>query len=431
MEQEHIVITDEQKRGMRDAILCQCFGTLGAVAFSSGLMLVYLLTLGMERSRVLTYLALPSLGMALLLVPCALLSDRFGKIRIGRYGAACLAAGFGGLTLTQLWPEDMRTPWTLGCILLYAVGQSAMGSTWFALLSPVVPASMRGRFFGRLRLSWQLCGIIFSAGAAALLAYSRAPVAYQILLGGITLSLVIRIFFFSRIPEIERERVPMDAWTTSLRAILNHRGFMPFCAYVFLLMLFTAGTPTFFGLIEKGTLHLSDSFVVLLGNITMVGALIGFAVAGRVVDRFGTKPAFLVCHFGFALTSFAFVLRDQLSWLPMPWLLGVIHLVTGAVGAASSIAISSEILALIPATNKSLSTSFLSALLNGGMALSGLLGAWALRSGALAESWTLGRLPLTPYDTMLLAYGAMVVLLVVTLGLVPSVIRRADWIPRN
>jgi hypothetical protein len=65
-----------------------------------------------------------------------------------------------------------------------------------------------------------------------------------------------------------------------------------------------------------------------------------------------------------------------------------------------------------------------------GQALSGLLAAAALKLGFLQPTWqVLGR-SLSSYDAILLAYAVLIVLMVVTLGLVPSVIGKSQWIPR-
>ena len=49
----------------------------------------------------------------------------------------------------------------------------------------------------------------------------------------------------------------------------------------------------------------------------------------------------------------------------------------------------------------------------------------------LSRSWSFLGTPMSQYDTILLIWGLMVVMLVVTLGLVPSVIGKAQWIPRG
>jgi hypothetical protein len=115
----------------------------------------------------------------------------------------------------------------------------------------------------------------------------------------------------------------------------------------------------------------------------------------------------------------------------MVWVVGSLGLLFGIVQAASSIAGSSEMLALIPQENKSLSTSLNSALESGGRAAAGVLAGWMLDLGLFAEEWTLFGRILTPYDTLLLGFSVMITLTIVALGLVPSVVKTAQWAPRG
>ncbi len=114
----------------------------------------------------------------------------------------------------------------------------------------------------------------------------------------------------------------------------------------------------------------------------------------------------------------------------MVYVVAVVNLAYGVVSASSSIAISTEMLALIPPKNKSLTTSIFMVMWRAGGALSGAITAWVLSVGVLNESWTLWGQTLTRCDTILLAFAVMIFILIITLGLVPSVLRKAEWIPR-
>ena len=78
--------------------------------------------------------------------------------------------------------------------------------------------------------------------------------------------------------------------------VLRIPGYLPFCAYCFLLMLFTGACPMIFSLMEKDVLGFSDDRIVLIGNLMALGGMLGFVLGGRMVDRFGTKYVFLCCH---------------------------------------------------------------------------------------------------------------------------------------
>lgn len=136
-------------------------------------------------------------------------------------------------------------------------------------------------------------------------------------------------------------------------------------------------------------------------------------------------------HISFAAILLAFSLRDSLP-LPVFLTIGILSLLFGTVQGAHGIAASSEMLALIPAENKSLSTGLNMTLLSAGISCSGLLSGQIIKLQILQPQWILFGNTLSNYDTLLLGSGIMLILLTVTLGLVPSVMGiRSQWVPQN
>ena len=416
---------------MRNAILMQCSGTLSHTAFGSGLILVYLASLEVRSDLILILISLRILIDALCRVPCAYVADRVGKKKVGATGTVLTVAGFSALALSGFAAGPAR-PWAItGSIFVFALGESMMVSGWYAMLSPIVPESIRGRFFGRLRMSWQIVGVVF-VGVSGVFLTKDAPFAtYQWVLWLIVAGLIVRVWLYTKLPEMEPIPDKPDRLGPALGRIIRTEGYASFCAYLFLLALCTTGAPIVFGLIEKEHLGFGDNQVVWMGNLMAIGLVLGFWLAGKAVDRFGTKAVFLVCHFGYGAVLFLFLGRNLAPPAATVGIVGVLSLLYGLMYGLSSIAITTEFMALIPAENKSLSTSFLDTLFRTGGAMSGILAGWAVSLGLFAPSWTLLGAPMTQYDTILLLWGLAVVMLVVALGLVPSVIRKAQWVPRG
>ena len=151
-----------------------------------------------------------------------------------------------------------------------------------------------------------------------------------------------------------------------------------------------------------------------------------------MVDRIGTKYVFLFCHFGFGTIMFLFLLRDTFQFEYI-FFVGTLTILFGIVQAASSIAMTSETLVIIPEVNKSLAVGLWFTLFSGGTGLSGILSGKALELKLFSSSWTLLGQNMTSYDVILLIFATMVILMTVTLGLIPSFIRKtpAQWIPHN
>ena len=103
------------------------------------------------------------------------------------------------------------------------------------------------------------------------------------------------------------------------------------------------------------------------------------------------------------------------------------------VQAASSIAMTSETLGLIPPKNKSLATGLWFTLFSGGTGLSGILSGKTLELGLFSDSWIWLGQAMSNFDGLLLLSGTMVLLMTVTLGMIPSMIKKvpAGWIPQS
>lgn len=426
--QDDVQITDQQRRGMLLAIICGCMVGISYTMFTSGLMLLFFYAAKINTIRMIAYLSIPMAVSGLTKMPFAYLADRLGIKRLGLVGAILEIIGFGILALSGFGQGQTLEGLIVLGIGIYSLGNSMCFSGWFALLQPLVPQAIRGQFFGRLRMSWQAAALIFTGICATYLSVDSPVYLFQIVMGITTVTLILRIWMYFRIPDLTKPNPDGMSFKEAISDIMHVEGFASFGSYIFLLSLFTAGAPMLFGLIEKKVLGMGDNQVLWLGNLQMFGSVVGFYIGGKFVDRLGTKPVFLICHFSYSLALILFLARG----LSGDWLIGCIAIAQffyGVVFASSSIAISTEILSLMPQKNQALFSSMGTMMLRGGGAFSGMSCAWMLKLGVFNDDWMLWGLPMTEYDSILFCFAGMVIVLVITLGLVPSVLRKAEWIP--
>jgi len=421
-----------RNKAMRNAIVFSCLTVHGMLAFSSGLMLLYLKSLYIPDARVLAYLAIPSLSLALFRIPVAYWTDCIGKKVLAIYGIMITAVGFFVMSSAGFLIDTSAESIVLSGIIIFAIGIVLTGAGWFPLLDPIIPKEIRGRFFGRMRLSWQLAAFIFSCISSWILKHYTQISAFQALLLAIAIMLLIRWWFYWKIPELEKPS--KDKKTINLIKILGNiirkDGYVTFGAYIFLLTFFTAYCPTIFAMMEKEILHIDNSMVIWLANLAMIGAILGFWIGGEAVDRLGTKPMFLICHGSYFLVLTLFIFRGIIPG-SMIIILWIAHLLFGIIISANSIAITTEMFALMQAENKAVGVSVLISFQISGAALSGFIAASIIKLGFLKSSWLLLGMKMNQYDSILSACAIMVLLLVVTLGLIPSVIKKAHLIPQS
>lgn len=423
------VPTPLQRRGMRLAILAQTGGMLFTIVAKFGLLLLYLQALGVPPSRILVWLSIPWLGF-FLAIPLAPWVDCHGRKRLGTIGQYLALVGLAllpmaGFAAGSAWAEVL-----IGAgIVLHTLGNASLAAGWFVLLMPLVPEDRRARFFGSLRLAWQAVGLVFTALAAAWLGSAPSVAAYQAVFTVVLAGAVTRLACYRFIPELEAPSGHREPLLAGLLTVLRHPGYLPFTTYMFLISLCMMPVPALFGLVEKEGLGYGDDTVVVLGNLWMLGAMAGMWLGGQVVDRLGSRLVFLSCHLAIAVILAAFVWRGSLPWPIFPTL-ATAHFTFGIAYAAVGVAFTTELLALTPATSRSLATSLGAALHLGGGSLAGLAAAWLLGLGMFSESWTLSGATVTAYDALLLLAMIGVVLLVVCLGQVPGMLRRHQHLPQ-
>ncbi|MFA6172760.1 MAG: MFS transporter [Kiritimatiellales bacterium] len=419
----------EIKRALRNITIGQCAGLLGPLLFGNGFMLAYVLRLGIPAYRILFLFALmPLIGMALTL-PFAWLADCSGKKKLGGAGLAVSIAGFFILPLAAFMPNHAVWCLTAG-ILIFSVGNTANGASWFALLSPIVPEEIRGRWFGQMRTAWQTTAILFSLGLTFLLHHHPELCIFQLLLAATGALMIVRLVFYKQIPELEPVRPPVGGFWRALGAVLRIPGYLKFCIYIFLLSFISAGTGLF-GLLQKETLGFSDSQLVMTGNLLSIGTVAGFFIGGKMVDRLGAKPVFLTGHIVLFL-ALAGVLLRGFSPLPLTVTIGLLSFFCGAMQGATGIASTSELLALIPPENKSLSTGFNLTLTAAGVSLAGFLPGQLLKMKVIPAQWVFAEHTMSAYDALLAGFMVLTALMAVALGLVPTIRHlHSQWLPQN
>ncbi len=414
-------------------IVTQCLGLLSAFLFHNGFYLNYFTKLGFSSASFAMLSVLPSLIGGFLVLPFAFFSDRVGKLPMALMGQILLigslfmmlAAGWGNPG-TALWLVVLS-------LLLFCIGGSLQGAGWFALLGPIIPKEIRGRFFGRLRVTFIMVNILFTLLITAVLKITQSMAAFQMVLAVVVLAHILRYFTYSRIPELEREdseALKKQSFGKACSQVFSIPGYIPFNSYVFLITLFTAGVPIVFGLMQKDVFGFSEARIMLVGTLFLVGSMAGCLLGGRAVDHLGTRKIFLLAHISYAVVILFMLTRH---W--MPWSLvvhaGICSFFFSMVGAAAGIAVSSEVLALIPSTNKSLSTAVNISLMNWGIALSGIFVSRSISWNIFSEKWQLLNREYSAYDALLLGFATMVILMLATIGLVPKIAKKAQLLPRN
>ena len=164
---------------------------------------------------------------------------------------------------------------------------------WFPLINDNVPGETRGRFFGRLRTTWQSALIISTALLGWFFGDSPDLWRFQAAFG---LAFVLNFagtVIISSVPEqpIVPRRLPKSFLRMMLMPFRN-KVFVNFMVFGGLYSLALGLAGQFSIRCMMTTLGAGDNVVVWMSMMSSIGAAVMLSVWGRFVDRFGSRAIF-------------------------------------------------------------------------------------------------------------------------------------------
>ncbi len=338
------------------AIIAQILGGTSGTVFSNGFMTAWMKELKLSGSFILLLMSLPSATGVFLGIPAAYWADSRGKKFVGNLGSILTALSFGVFALPAFFQS--LSPMVTICVgmFMFSLGTTLFNSSWLGLISPIIPKSYRGRFFGRLRMSWRVVTVILSFIIMGMLALCPGQKTFGITLLVVMVIVLLRSWPYKYIPE--RPDSGHESRESIIKSSLNlfkapvYRNFI---LYLFIITLLTGSFGTLTTLIEKEVLQFSNDTIVLMGNILFVGTVVGFYVGGQVVDKINCFSMFLWGQVlnSILLMSLSLHLVSDYDQI----IVGTVFFLFGAGTAAVGIATSSQLFAVMPGTQRALATT--------------------------------------------------------------------------
>jgi MFS family permease len=308
----------------------------------------FALSLGATNTQLGLLSAFTSLASALALMPGARLEERATSrkrvvVVTGGGIARALLIAVGLMPLLVTGPAVVYALMTLVSLRAF-VGQLGFPA-WSTLVADLVPASMRGRYFGSRNIGLAIAALIFTPIAGVLAESIGLPQGYQ---ANFIIAGIIGFFataIFARIPEPPREAQPAVAGgnESSARALLaENPRFAAFTVVAFLwnLSLMVAGP--FFSVYLVKNLGATPTQIGILAAINSVANIAGQRVWGRLNDRRGAIWVM-------ALTGFVIPVIPLLwSFARTPWFLVLVEALAGFAWAGYGLASFNLMLGLAP-----------------------------------------------------------------------------------
>jgi len=407
------------------AILSACFGSLAAIMIKdSAVIILFAGMLGAGSMLSMVTTSLSGIMSCLFSLPAAYIAARIGYKKIimrTTYSGAFAVLLLAFTPLLGAWAKYGM----MFCLICFVILMALYASAWYPFLDEFLPKKERSSFFGMLRFSWQSCCVVFFLLCGFAMGETPDLWILQAIIIATAVALLGRAYFISKIKVKETERKVVN-FRRSLELVLANKPLLGFSVYLAFLYLAAQGTVPLTFIYLKNHLHTPDNIVVIISSLALGGTIIGFICSGRMISRFGVKKMLLTVHIAFAMVNFllfAFSAPGTVSLVIITALL----VFYGFFIATSSVAVSSEMMALANPENKAVAMAFCVSMYSAGLGGARFLSSIIIGSGILSPEWSIGSMKFTMFHTMYLGYGFGILFVCVLLVIVPAIFPKGEY----
>jgi MFS family permease len=335
--------------GIAAEIVSACFS--GAVVTAWGL------ELGASPVLLGVLWGLPHFGQ-LFQIPASWVTTRFGRRRVAVVAHAIarqITLPLAALPFVGLPIDAKRTI----LVTLFALASlfAVLGhNAWLAWMGDLVPARIRGAYFGRRTALCTAAATIASLTLACTLDTGRAHSVVEIVLAGTILvrsiaAVVTTVLMLRQHDPVEELAAP--ARGPSLREVLlplADRGYRKLLAYRAIWGIGTGLTASLSAVFTLRALGLGYFGVAMYAAVVAGLRVVTTPMWGRMFDRAGGRPILVACSLGAAVSSFAWVGATAGS----AWLIGIDAIVCGLLLGGQELAVFTLPLATAPSQQRPL-----------------------------------------------------------------------------
>ncbi len=413
------------RKSQKLAILSACFGSVSAIMIQdSAVIILFAGMLGAGSMLSMITTSLFGVMNCFLLLPAAYLVARIG------YKRSIINTTYWGvfaLVLLAFSPflKSFAKYGMMVSLICFGVTMTFYVAAWFPFLDEFLPEKDRSRFFGMLRFSWQSCCAVFFLICGLLMGKTPDLRVLQTIIIITAIALLGRAYYVSKIKVSESDRKPLN-FRYGLELVLTNKPLVGFSVYLAFLYLAAQGTVPLTYIYLKNYLHTPDNIVVIISSLALGGTIIGFFCAGRMISKLGVKKMLLAVHLAFAVINFMLFAFSGSGIIPLI-LITILLVCYGFFIAISSVAASSEMMALANPGNKALAMAFCVTMCSAGLGGARLLSSVIIGSGILTPEWSIGANKFSMYHTMYLGYGLAILFVCMLLVIVPAIFPKGDY----
>ncbi len=351
---------------------------LGIDSIVTTYFMLYIVALGATSAQVGLLAALSGLGAAFALLPGAMLVERIGRRKeivlaaggsVGRI-AILLAAG-----LPFLARGESAVVLAIALSVLRDTSGNLSLPAWTSLVADIVPAQQRGRYFGSRTIGMTASGMITAFIAGWIINRVGGLPGYQWAFLFAFAFGAASFFCFSRIQDpspAPPARIASADASPILGSVLKHPVFLALCLHSAVWNFSLNVAAPFFNIYLVHNLQANAIQVGVLAAAGSVAGLPALRYFGPLADRWGPRRIVLITSLFIPILPLAWV------FVPSPWYVLGINLLSGALWSVFSLCLLNLLLQIAPAEERARFTAVHQIVIALALALGAATGGWVV-----------------------------------------------------
>lgn len=289
----------ETRKAISTAILGQSLGApLPQSLINGGLLSLFILTLGGSKFAVGAAFTMNFFAQIArtLVAPYVDVANR--KTMVVFWFTAnvlCFAGFFFAYPIQLKWGSDIAVWYVVAVFLVQRLTVNIAAAAWMPYLSDMLPESLRGRFFGRMRRNFQLVSFTVIVVIGYYLGTSPPVEKFYFLFAVLFIMALARPLLLLRLPELPPQRSGRrEHLFRNLARPLRDTEFRKFLIFWAFVALTVNMARPFAVPFLKEDLDFPSSITTYASAALILGMAIALLPWGRVADRCGNKLVFLL-----------------------------------------------------------------------------------------------------------------------------------------
>lgn len=226
-----------------------------------------------------------------------------------------------------LLPEPARVPAFVALFTFSFINVAVSGVLWSSLMSDIVPAQVRGRYFGvRNTVHWAFASVMLLTSGQVLEHAGSPGTGFAILYSAAAVCAVWNGIMLFRYPNPPFEKSQEKTGIGLFLKPVRDKSFMIATGFIALFILIQNAAVPLFSYVMLDILHVSYTTVTVVTTVQMIAMMISYYIWGSLNARY---PAITLLLCSLPFIALSCILWVGIEWLPVFFVLVLVHAALG------------------------------------------------------------------------------------------------------